>query len=67
MIKWKGTDENGADWDDTWEPGETVAKDAPNELGRFLAYRNCLSFSEQQNLPFAVRRKIDEIYSGDDF
>ena len=61
LIKWKGTNENGAAWDDTWEHCETIANEAPNELGRFLAYSTCLSFSEEEDLPFAVRRKIDEI------
>ena len=49
----------------TWEPAETIEKDAPEEVGRFFAeYPPKLSVL--QNLPLKVRRKIEEIGYADD-
>ena len=51
----------------TWEPAETIEKDAPEEVGRFLARRNeRLTPSLLRNLPLEVRRKIEEIGYADD-
>ena len=51
----------------TWEPAETIEKDAPEEVGRFLARSNeRLTPSLLRNLPLEVRRKIEEIGYADD-
>ena len=38
LIKWKGADEYGDPWDNTWEPAENI--NAPELLARYLAKRN---------------------------
>ena len=51
----------------TWEPAETIEKDAPEEVGRFLARRRKQpTLSLLRNLPLEVRRKIEEIEYADD-
>lgn len=51
--------------DATWEPAETIEKDAPEEVGRFFA-KHPPEFSVLQNLPLEARRKIEEIEYADD-
>ena len=37
LIKWKGVNENGDAWDNTWEPAEFI--NAPELLAKYLAKR----------------------------
>ena len=39
LIKWKGVNENGVAWDNTWEPAEFVEKKAPELYAKFAKER----------------------------
>lgn len=54
LIKWSGMDGNGNDWEDTWEPIETIKKDIP-EL--WASYENKLcNKSRKQQFKFVAKR-----------
>ena len=60
LIKWKGVDENGDPWDNTWETLESIV--SPK-----LYAEKCRSSMlwMQENLPFEVKRKLQEVHEFD--
>ena len=64
LIKWSGLNENGDPWDNTWEPFKSVI--SPKLYANYGSRRNG-SFHPwmQKNLPFEVRRKLQEHHEVD--